>query len=106
MNIMKMMQQMGKIQENMQAAQEKLEKETVEGSAGAGMINLTMNGKFKVTGIKISEEAASSGDASLLEDLILAALDDARAKAKLLAEEQMKDATGGLNLPAGLNPFG
>ncbi len=106
MNIMKMMQQMGKIQENVQAVQEKLESETVEGSAGAGMINVQMNGKMRVTGVNISDEAMQGGDASLIEDLMLAALEDARTKAKAMMEEQMQEATGGLNLPAGFNPFG
>ncbi len=106
MNIMKMMQQMGKIQENVQAAQEKLESETVEGSSGAGMISVQMNGKMRVTAINISDEAMQSGDASLLEDLIVAALEDARAKAKEMMEQHMQEATGGLNLPGGLNPFG
>lgn len=106
MNIMKMMQQMGKIQENMQAVQDKLESETVEGSSGAGMITVQMNGKLRVTSLKISDEAMQSGDASLLEDLILAAFEDARVKAKEMMNEQMQEATGGLNLPAGFNPFG
>ncbi len=103
MNIMKMMKEMSKIQENMKQAQEKLEAIEVEGSAGAGMVQVTMNGKMKPTSIKISPEAMEDKDASLLEDLMLAALEDARIKAKAAMEEEMKSATGGLNLPAGMD---
>ncbi len=102
MNIMKMMKEMSKIQDNMKQAQEKLESLTVEGQAGAGMVQVTMNGKMKPVALKISPEAIEDKDTSLLEDLILAALEDARAKAKIAMEEEMQSATGGLNLPAGM----
>lgn len=103
MNIMKMMKEMSKIQENMKQAQEKLEAIEVEGHAGAGMVQVTMNGKMKPTSIKISPEALEDKDATLLEDLLLAALEDARTKAKAAMEEEMQSATGGLNLPAGMD---
>ncbi len=102
MNIMKMMKEMSKIQDNMKQAQEKLEALEVEGQAGAGMVQVTMNGKMKPTAIKISPDAMEDKDASLLEDLILAALEDARIKAKAAMEEEMQSATGGLNLPEGM----
>ncbi len=103
MNIMKMMKEMSKIQDNMKKAQEKLENIEVEGSAGAGMVTVIMNGKMKPTSLKISPEAMEDKDATLLEDLILAALEDARVKAKSAMQEEMQSATGGLNLPAGMD---
>ncbi len=102
MNIMKMMKEMSKIQDNMKQAQEKLENLEVVGQAGAGMITVKMNGKMKPTALKISPEAMEDKDTSLLEDLILAALEDACIKAKAAMEEEMQSATGGLNLPAGM----
>ncbi len=106
MNIMKMMKEMSKIQDNMKAAQEKLEGLEVEGQAGAGMITVIMNGKMKPTSIKIAPELLEDKDPTLLEDLLLAALDDARTKAKEVMDTEMQSATGGLNLPGGMNPFG
>lgn len=106
MNIMKMMKEMSKIQDNMKQAQEKLESIEVEGQAGAGMVTVTMNGKMKPTAIKIAPELLEDKDTTLLEDLLLAALDDAREKAKEVMDAEMQNATGGLSLPGGMNPFG
>jgi DNA-binding YbaB/EbfC family protein len=101
--LMKQASQMQKKMEDMQAA---LEAMTVEGSAGAGMVVVTMSGKNELRSVRIDPKLADPGETEMLQDLIVAAHADAKRKIEVLAAEEMQKATGGLNLPAGLKlPF-
>lgn len=87
MNMQQMMKQAQKMQEQMARAQEELEEREVEGSAGGGLVGVTMNGKKKMTAVSISPEAADPDDLEMLEDLIVAAYNDAYKKAEELEKE-------------------
>ncbi len=101
--LMKQASQMQKKMEDMQAA---LEAATVEGSAGAGMVSLTMSGKGELRALRIDPKLADPEEMEMLQDLVVAAHADAKRKIEALAAEEMQKATGGLNLPAGLKlPF-
>lgn len=102
-NIIKQAQQM---QAKMAEVQEKLNSTTVEGTAGGGMINVVLNGKGELKSLKISPEVLKSQDIEMLEDLIVAAVNDGKIKAETLASEEMAKVTGGMNLPGGMKlPF-
>ncbi len=101
------MQQAQKVQSKMESIQKELENLEVEGSAGGGMVVVKANGKQEVLSIKIEPEVISE-DIEMLEDLVLAAVNQAMSRAQEEAAEQMKKATGGLmgNLPGGMKmPF-
>ena len=101
------MQQAQKVQSKMESIQKELEKLEVEGSSGGGMVIVKANGKQEVISIKIEPEVISE-DIEMLEDLVLAAVNQALSRAQEEAAEQMKKATGGLmgNLPGGMKmPF-
>ena len=102
-NLMKQAQEM---QTKMQEMQDRLAGVDVEGSAGAGMVTVTMNGKGEMRGVKIDPSLFNSEDAEVVEDLIVAACNDAKAKAEATMQEEMSKITGGLNLPPGMKlPF-
>lgn len=102
-NLMKQAQEM---QTKMQEMQDRLAGVDVEGSAGAGMVTVTMNGKGEMRGVKIDPSLFNSEDAEVVEDLIVAACNDAKVKAETYAQEEMSKITGGLNLPPGMKlPF-
>jgi DNA-binding YbaB/EbfC family protein len=99
--LMKQASQMQKKMEDMQAALEAL---TVEGSAGAGMVHVTMTGKNELRSVRIDPKLADPAEMEMLQDLIVAA--HAKRKVEAMAAEEMKKATGGMELPAGLKlPF-
>lgn len=101
--LMKQASQMQKKMEDMQAA---LEASTVEGSAGAGMVHVTMSGKGELKALRIDPKLADPAEMEMLQDLIVAAHADARRKMEAAAAEEMQKVTGGLNLPAGMKlPF-
>ena len=101
-NIMKQAQ---KMQEEMKAAQEKLEREEVTGESGGGMVKVTMNGKHEVRRVEI-DDSLMEDDREMLEDLIAAAINDATHKIEAKTQNQMADMLGGLNLPPGMKlPF-
>ena len=78
----------------------------VTGSAGAGMIEVTMNGKHEAKNVKIDPKLLDGEEAEVVEDLIVAAINDARAKVEAEAQKRMSDLTGGLPLPPGMKlPF-
>ncbi len=105
-DLMGMMKQAKQLQEKMQAVQEEIAAMSVEGSAGAGLVSVTANGKGDVHSIKIDPSLLKPEDVEILEDLIVAALGDARSKAEAAVAEKMQAMTGGLNLPAGMKlPF-
>lgn len=102
-NLMKQAQQM---QTKMAEMQAKLGDLEVTGAAGGGMLQVTLNGKFELKKIKIDKGLVDPEDVEVLEDLILAAFNDAKVKAESAMQEEMAKVTGGLNLPPGIKlPF-
>ncbi len=106
MNINQMMKQAQAMQKKMAEAQEKLAEIEVAGAAGGGMVNVTMTVAGKVTGIKIDPAVVDADDTEMLEDLLVAALNNARDQADARSQEEMGKLTGGLGLPPGIKmPF-
>ena len=106
MDIMKMMKQAKQMQERMGSLQEEIADLTVEGSAGGGMVSVTMTGKGELTALKIDPSLVKEEDVEILEDLILAAHQDAKAKSEALLQEKTQELMGGLGLPPGFKlPF-
>lgn len=100
-----MMKQVQKMQAKMAELQEELAKTEVEGSAGGGMVKVVANGKNEIVSITIDPEVVDPEDVEMLQDLVLAAVNQASEKSQQLQSEQMSQLTGGLNIP-GLNlPF-
>ncbi len=93
------MNQLRKMQQDMTKAQEEIQSATVDGAAGGGMVKVTMTGDFRVTKIELDKSAVDPDDVETLEDLIVAALNDARAKAEEFAAKRMGAVTGGLKIP-------
>ena len=93
----KAMRQAQQFQNRVLKAQEELEAITVQGSAGGGVVRITMSGKQEITAVIIEPEAAE--DLELLQDLVAAALNDALTRTKEMAAEKMSTLTGGLNIP-------
>jgi DNA-binding YbaB/EbfC family protein len=89
MNMNALMQQAKKMQEQMLKAQEDLENTDVVGKAGGEMVTVTMNGKGVIKSIKLDKTAVDPDDVEMLEDLIIAAINDAKAKADVLANDKM-----------------
>lgn len=105
-NLGQMMKQAQQMQAKMAEMQEKLVEMEVEGVAAAGMIRVTMNGKGQMRGIKIDPSLVDRDEVEVLEDLILAATNDAKAKVETKVAEEMQALTGGLQLPPGMQlPF-
>ena len=93
----RMMRQAQQLQNRLAKAQEELEAMSVEGSAGGGVVRVTMTGKQEVTAVVIEPEAVE--DIDLLQDLVAAAVNDAFTRTQELAAEKMGAATGGMNIP-------
>lgn len=105
-NIMGMMKQAQELQQKMQDAQAEIAELEIEGSAGAGMVEVRLSGKGDIKGIKIDPSLINPDDVEMLEDLIMAAHNDAKSKSETVIAEKMQSVTGGLNLPEGLKlPF-
>jgi DNA-binding YbaB/EbfC family protein len=106
MNIAGMMKKAQEMQKKMQEMQDNLVNIIEEGTAGAGMVTVQMNGKNDVKKINISDELLNPNDKEMLEDLLVAALNDAKRKIDARSGSEMEKVTGGLNLPAGMKlPF-
>lgn len=104
-NLMKQAQQM---QAKMAEMQEKLAAMEIEGAAGGGLVRATVSGKGEVKRIKIDKSLVDPNEVEMLEDLVVAAINDARGKVEAAAAEEMQKITGGLdlNLPGGMKlPF-
>ena len=99
MDINKLMKQAQQMQKRLLEAQAALADEVVEGSAGGGMVTVEMNGHQKVLGIAIDPAVVDPEDVEMLQDLILAALNEAQEKAQELAAERVGAVTGGLKIP-------
>jgi nucleoid-associated protein EbfC len=98
-NLMRQAQQM---QENMRKLQDELARAEVTGESGAGMVKITLSGKHQAHRVEI-DPAALKEDKEFLEDLIAAAINDAAQKIEAMSQEKLRAATGGLNLPPGMN---
>ena len=98
-NLNKLMKQAQAMQARMAEVQEALGQAELEASSGGGAVTVRMNGKQEMTGISIKKEAVDPDDVEMLEDMILAAYREARAKSEAMAQEQMSKVTGGMGLP-------
>lgn len=99
MDIGKMIKQVQKFQSDMAKLQEELARRTYEGVSGGGVVNAIVNGKLEVLSVGISPEVVDPADIEMLQDLIVAAVNDALRKAKDEASAEMSRLTGGVNLP-------
>ena len=105
-NIGNMMKQAQQLQKKMSEAQEKLNSIEVEGVSGGGMVKVIATGKGDIKRINIDESLMNKEEKDMTEDLIIAAINDAKQKAETLSKEEMKNLTGGISLPPGMKlPF-
>ena len=105
-NLSQLMKQAQEMQAKMQEMQDGLANMEVTGTSGAGMCQVTMNGNGEARQVKIDKTLVMPDDVEILEDLILAAINDAKEKAKEKSQEEMQKITGGLQLPPGFQlPF-
>jgi len=105
-NLGQMMKQAQQVQAKMQEVQEKLTDLEVTGAAGGGLVSVVINGKMVLKNVKIDPSLAAAEEAEVLEDLIIAAYNEAKTKAEIAVQDLMAEVTGGLNLPPGFSlPF-
>ena len=95
----RMMKQAQQIQKQMMRLQEELEAATVESTVGGGAVKAVVSGKMKVESITIDPDAVSPDDVEMLQDLVLAAVNEGLDKAQQMASEKMGALTGGMNIP-------
>jgi nucleoid-associated protein EbfC len=105
MDLMKMMKQAQEIQGRMQKLQEELSGLEVEGQSGGGLVKVKLNGKLEARAVKIDPSLIKPEESEILEDLIMAAFQDAKGKAEAAVQARMQEITGGLALPPGLKLF-
>ena len=98
-NMGSLMKTAQKLQEKMTKLQEELGEKTVETSSGGGMVTVVANGKQEIVSIKIDPEVVDASDVEMLEDLVLAAVNDALYQAKQMVSEEMGKLTGGVKIP-------
>lgn len=104
-NIMSMMKQAQELQEKMSEMQAELENIQVEGISGGGLVKVSLNGKGVMTRISIDSGLLKPEEAEIMEDLIIAAHNDAKQKVEQAMSEKMRELAGGLSLPPGLKLF-
>ena len=105
-NLGNLMKQAQEMQAKMQEMQERLADIEVVGIAGGGLVSVTLNGQGEMRGLKINPSLFIGEEAEVVEDLVVAAFNDAKTKSEQLLQEEMSKATGGLNLPPGMKlPF-
>jgi len=104
MDINNIMQQAKSMQDKMAKIQDDLSKKTLTGSAGGGMVEVTVNGQGEILAISIEKIVIDPSEATMLQDLIVAATNDAVRRAKELSQQELGSLTGGLNIP-GLTNF-
>lgn len=105
-NLSQMMKQAQEMQTKMAQMQEKLGEIEVTGQAGAGMVTATLNGKGEMRGLKIDKSLVDPDDVEVLEDLVVAAVNDAKGKVEAQVQEETERLMGGLKLPPGMKlPF-
>ena len=101
-NMAGMMKKVQKMQADMQKMQEELKTRTVEASVGGGVVTVVMNGEKMIESLKLNPSAVDPEDVEMLEDLVMAAVNEASKKVDDLLSQEMGKVTGGLNLPTGL----
>ncbi|ACL70823.1 YbaB/EbfC family nucleoid-associated protein [Halothermothrix orenii] len=99
MNMNKLMKQAQKMQAKMAKMQEELEEKTVEATAGGGVVKVVLNGKQQLVDLKIDPDAVDPEDVEMLEDLILAAVNEGMRKVTDMVNKEMGKITGGMNIP-------
>ncbi len=105
-NLAGLMKQASQMQAKMAEMQAKLDATEVEGEAGAGMVRVTLSGKSELKRVKLDPKLLDPAEAEMVEDLIVAAHADAKGKVEAIMADEMKNATGGLELPGGMTlPF-
>jgi DNA-binding YbaB/EbfC family protein len=103
-DLMKILQQAQEMQGRFQKIQDELQRITVSGSAGGGMVTVEANGQGTIQRIKIDPSVVNAADVEMLEDLVLVAVTEAQKKAQAQAQQELGKLTGGMNLPFKL-PF-
>ena len=98
-NFGNIMKQAKKMQERMVELQEELATKSVDATAGGGMVSVTVNGKFEILSLKIEKEVVNSDDVEMLQDLIVAAINEGIRKAQEMAAAEMGKITGGMQIP-------
>ena len=98
-----LLKQAQEMQSRMAKIQEELAGKTVQGSAGGGMVQVTVNGQFQLTAVQIEPAVINAAEKQMLEDLVLAAVNDGMRKAREMASSEMSKLTGGFKIP-GLMP--
>ena len=105
-NLAGLMKQASQMQSKMAEMQAKLDATEVDGEAGAGMVRVILSGKSELKRVKVDPKLLDPAEAEMLEDLIVAAHADAKRKVEAIMADEMKNATGGLELPGGMKlPF-
>ncbi len=104
-DFMSLMKQAQAVQEKMQEMQAEMERLEVEGQAGGGLVRATLNAKGQMKALTVDVSLLKPDEKEILEDLIVAAHEDARKKAERLMEDKMKSVTAGLPLPPGMKLF-
>lgn len=98
-NLQQLMQMGQQLQARMAEMQDSLDKQTVTASSGGGMVEVTADGKGQVTQVRIDPACVDARDVEMLEDLVMAAVNQAQTKAREIYEQEMKKAAGGLPFP-------
>ena len=98
-NMQNIMKQAQAMQEQMAKVQEQAAVKTVSGTAGGGIVTVTVNGAMQIVGVVMDPEVVKSGDVEMLQDLVVAAVNDALRKAQEMMAEEMKSVTGGMKIP-------
>lgn len=105
-DLMGLMSKAKEMQQKMADMQAEMETMTAEGTAGGGIVTVTMNGKGQLTGLKIDSSVFAEHDAEILEDLVMAAHNDAKSKVEATMAEKTQEMTAGLPIPPGMKlPF-
>ena len=99
MDLNSIMQQARVMQEKMTKIQQELAKKVITGSAGGGMVQVSVNGQGEVLAVRFEKTVVEGGDIDMLQDLVVAATNDALRRAKELSKQELAQLTGGLNLP-------
>ncbi len=100
-NLGDMMKQVQEMQGKMQDMQAKLLQHTVTGTAGGGLVSVVLNGKGDMQGVTIDPSLLKADEHEIVEDLVMAAHNDAKGKVETMMADQMKEVTGGMALPPG-----
>ncbi len=98
-NLGNIMKQAKKMQEKMGKLQQELEAKTVEAQAGGGMVKVMVNGKFEIVSLQIEKDVVNPDDVEMLQDLIVAAVNEGIRKTQEMTSQEMSKITGGLNIP-------